>query len=27
MDSLRGNLDKIEQHGKRVDAIIKNVLH
>jgi len=23
---LRGNLDKIEQHGKRADAIFKNML-
>src|SRR5262249_28203062 len=25
-DTLRGNLDKIEQHGKRADAIVKNML-
>jgi GAF domain-containing protein len=26
MDTLRGNLDKVMQHGKRVDAIVKNML-
>ena len=26
MDILRGNLDKIVQHGKRADAIVKNML-
>jgi hypothetical protein len=26
MDTLRGNLDKIEQHGKRADALVKNML-
>jgi two-component system NtrC family sensor kinase len=26
MDTLRGNLDKIVQHGKRADAIVKNML-
>ncbi len=25
MDTLRGNLDKIEQYGKRVAAIIKKM--
>ena len=25
-DLLRGNLDKIEQHGKRADSIVKNML-
>jgi signal transduction histidine kinase len=25
-DTLRGNLDKIAQHGKRADAIVKNML-
>jgi signal transduction histidine kinase len=25
-ETLRGNLDKIEQHGKRADAIVKNML-
>src|SRR5205085_3838403 len=25
-DTLRGNLDKIVQHGKRADAIVKNML-
>ena len=25
-DTLRGNLDKIEQHGKRADSIVKNML-
>src|SRR5204862_5014112 len=24
--TLRGNLDKIEQHGKRADSIVKNML-
>ena len=26
MDTLRSNLDKIEQHGKRADSIVKNML-
>jgi two-component system, NtrC family, sensor kinase len=26
MDTLRGNLDKVAQHGKRADAIVKNML-
>jgi GAF domain-containing protein len=26
MDTLRGNFDKIVQHGKRADAIVKNML-
>ena len=26
MDTLRGNLDKVVQHGKRADAIVKNML-
>ena len=26
MDTLRGNLDKVMQHGKRADAIVKNML-
>ena len=26
MDTLRGNLDKVLQHGKRADAIVKNML-
>ena len=26
MDTLRGNLDKIVQHGKRADAIVRNML-
>ena len=26
METLRGNLDKIVQHGKRADAIVKNML-
>jgi GAF domain-containing protein len=26
MDMLRGNLDKVVQHGKRADAIVKNML-
>ena len=26
MDTLRGNLDKVIQHGKRADAIVKNML-
>jgi GAF domain-containing protein len=26
MDTLRGNLKKIEQHGKRADSIVKNML-
>ena len=26
MDTLRGNLDKIVQHGKRADGIVKNML-
>ena len=26
MNTLRGNLDKIVQHGKRADAIVKNML-
>jgi two-component system, NtrC family, sensor kinase len=26
MDTLRGNLDKIVQHGKRADSIVKNML-
>jgi signal transduction histidine kinase len=26
MDTLRGNLDKIVQHGKRADTIVKNML-
>jgi two-component system NtrC family sensor kinase len=26
MQTLRGNLDKIEQHGKRADSIVKNML-
>src|SRR5262249_6102904 len=26
MQTLRGNLDKIVQHGKRADAIVKNML-
>ena len=26
MGTLRGNLGKIEQHGKRADAIVKNML-
>jgi hypothetical protein len=26
MNTLHGNLDKIEQHGKRADAIVKNML-
>ena len=25
-DTLQGNLDKIEQHGKRADSIVKNML-
>ena len=25
-DMLRGNLDKVVQHGKRADAIVKNML-
>ena len=25
-ETLRGNLDKIEQHGKRADSIVKNML-
>src|SRR4029077_14804082 len=25
-DTLQGNLDKIVQHGKRADAIVKNML-
>ena len=25
-DTLRGNLDKVVQHGKRADAIVKNML-
>ena len=26
MDTLRGNLDKVVQHGRRADAIVKNML-
>jgi signal transduction histidine kinase len=26
MDALRGNLDRVVQHGKRADAIVKNML-
>jgi two-component system, NtrC family, sensor kinase len=26
MDTLRGNLDKVVQHGKRADVIVKNML-
>ena len=26
METLRGNLDKVVQHGKRADAIVKNML-
>jgi two-component system, NtrC family, sensor kinase len=26
MDTIRGNLDKVVQHGKRADAIVKNML-
>jgi hypothetical protein len=26
MDTLRGNLDKVVQHGNRADAIVKNML-
>ena len=26
LDTLRGNLDKVVQHGKRADAIVKNML-
>src|SRR5262249_34310209 len=26
MNTLRGNLDKVVQHGKRADAIVKNML-
>ena len=26
MGTLRGNLDKVVQHGKRADAIVKNML-
>ena len=26
MDTLRGNLNKVVQHGKRADAIVKNML-
>src|SRR4029434_8551128 len=26
MDTLRGNLEKVVQHGKRADAIVKNML-
>src|SRR4029079_886988 len=26
MDTLRGNLDKVVQHGKRADTIVKNML-
>ncbi len=26
MDTLKGNLDKVVQHGKRADAIVKNML-
>ena len=26
MDTLRGNLDKVIQHGRRADAIVKNML-
>src|SRR5262249_15447040 len=26
IDTLRGNLDKVVQHGKRADAIVKNML-
>src|SRR5262249_30178684 len=26
MDTLRGNLDKVVQHGKRADAIVRNML-
>ena len=26
MDTLQGNLDKVVQHGKRADAIVKNML-
>ena len=26
METLRGNLDKVAQHGKRADAIVKNML-
>jgi len=26
MDTLRGNLDKVMQHGKRADSIVKNML-
>ena len=26
MNTLRDNLDKVEQHGKRADAIVKNML-
>jgi len=26
MDTLRGNLDKVVQHGKRADSIVKNML-
>jgi two-component system NtrC family sensor kinase len=26
MDTLRGNFDKVVQHGKRADAIVKNML-
>jgi len=26
METLRGNLDKIVQHGKRADSIVKNML-
>ena len=25
-DTLQGNLDKVVQHGKRADAIVKNML-
>jgi hypothetical protein len=25
-ETLRGNLDKVVQHGKRADAIVKNML-
>ena len=26
MDTLRGNLDKVVQHGKRANAVVKNML-
>ena len=26
MDALRGNFDKVVQHGKRADGIVKNML-